>query len=109
MKAFTRPAGLLAIAPLLTGCLSATLPPYHNTTTNATSLATGLNSTANPYATLLVDAFSDIPKNALGFYHGASGDASVTDFDGSHPGNELVVSTDNIDGEFQIPDVLPYV
>ena len=77
--------------------------------TNATSPATGLNSTSNPYATLLIDAFNDVSHNALGFYHGTSGDASVTDFDGSHPGNELVVSTDNIDGEFHVTDVLPYV
>lgn len=48
---------------------------------------------------LLIDTFDDIAVNALGLYHGASGNVKVQeDFEETNGGKYLKVSTDNIDG-----------
>lgn len=93
--------GLLAFTPLFGISFSASVLPYQNTTTNTTAPVQGFNATSNPFATLLIDNFNNAASNALGFYHGTSGDANMANFDNIHPGNELKVSTGNIDGLFQ--------
>lgn len=83
---------------------SSRFPSGPDTTCNQTtsSLSTrSLNANSSLYSTLLIDTFSNPSNNSLGFYHGTSGEVTIGDFDDTHPGNELKVSTDNIDGKIR--------
>lgn len=95
MHQFSASTGFFIILPLFSYCLSASLPLFQHAISNP---APPVNTTSNSFTTLVIDTFNDTNVNALGFFHGVSGDVSMTEFDDIHPVNELQVSTDNIDG-----------
>ena len=100
MKCFNTGFGTIAIVHIVTTSLAvATPPPRSQNTTSNPTLSPGSDFAQNPFATLQIDAFNDTKNNALGYFHGLSGETAIGDFDDANPGNELIVSTDNIDGK----------